>query len=46
MIILKSSSEIAIMRVAGSIVAAVLEELRSLIRPGISSNNLISGLRS
>lgn len=40
MIILKSSSEIAIMRVAGSIVAAVLEELRSLIRPGISSKQL------
>ncbi len=40
MIILKSSSEIAIMRVAGSIVAAVLEELRSLIRPGISLKQL------
>ncbi len=35
MVILKSSSEIAIMRVAGSIVAAVLEELRSMVRPGI-----------
>ena len=40
MIILKSSPEIAIMRVAGSIVAAVLEELRSLIRPGISLKQL------
>lgn len=40
MVILKSSSEIAIMRVAGSIVAAVLEELRSMIRPGIHLNQL------
>ncbi|NLY74230.1 MAG: type I methionyl aminopeptidase [Firmicutes bacterium] len=40
MIILKSSSEIAIMRVAGSIVAAVLEELRRVIRPGISLKQL------
>ncbi len=35
MIILKSPSEIAVMRVAGSIVAAVLEELRIMARPGI-----------
>lgn len=40
MIILKSSSEIAIMRVAGSIVAAVLEELRIMVRPGIRLNQL------
>lgn len=40
MVILKSSSEIAIMRVAGSIVAAVLEELRSMVRPGIRLNQL------
>lgn len=40
MVILKSSSEIAVMRVAGSIVAAVLEELRRMIRPGISLNQL------
>ncbi len=36
MIILKSPSEIAVMKVAGSILAAVLEELRAAIRPGIS----------
>jgi methionyl aminopeptidase len=36
MIILKSPSEIAAMRVAGSILAAVLEELRAMIRPGVS----------
>jgi methionine aminopeptidase type I len=36
MIILKSPPEIAVMRVAGSIVATVLEELRRMIRPGIS----------
>lgn len=40
MVILKSSSEIAIMRVAGSIVAAVLEELRSMVRPGIRLDQL------
>ncbi|NLW47360.1 MAG: type I methionyl aminopeptidase [Firmicutes bacterium] len=40
MVILKSSSEIAVMRVAGSIVAAVLEELRSMARPGIQLNQL------
>jgi methionyl aminopeptidase len=40
MVILKSSFEIAVMRVAGSIVAAVLEELRRIIRPGISLNQL------
>ena len=40
MVILKSSSEIAVMRVAGSIVAAVLEELRSMVRPGIHLNQL------
>lgn len=40
MVILKSSSEIAIMRVAGSIVAAVLEELRSMVRPGIRLSQL------
>lgn len=40
MVILKSFSEIAIMRVAGSIVAAVLEELRSMVRPGIRLNQL------
>lgn len=40
MVILKSSSEIAIMRVAGSIVAAVLEELRSMVHPGIHLNQL------
>ncbi|HBE78307.1 MAG TPA: type I methionyl aminopeptidase [Firmicutes bacterium] len=36
MIILKSPSEIAAMRVAGSILAAILEELRAMIRPGVS----------
>jgi methionyl aminopeptidase len=36
MIILKSPSEIAVMRVAGSILAAILEELRAMIRPGVS----------
>lgn len=36
MIILKSPSEIAVMKIAGSILAAVLEELRAVIRPGIS----------
>jgi methionyl aminopeptidase len=36
MIILKSFQEIAIMRVAGSIVAAVLEKLKNMIRPGIT----------
>lgn len=36
MIILKSSSEIAVMKVAGSILAAVLEELRNIIRPGVN----------
>ena len=36
MIVLKSASEIAIMRVAGSIVAAVLNELRRMIEPGVS----------
>jgi methionyl aminopeptidase len=36
MIILKSPSEIAVMRIAGSILAAVLEELRAVIRPGVS----------
>jgi methionyl aminopeptidase len=40
MIIIKSASEVAIMRVAGSIVAIVLEELRRMIRPGISTNDL------
>ncbi|HYH05391.1 MAG TPA: M24 family metallopeptidase, partial [Bacillota bacterium] len=40
MIILKSASEIAIMRVAGSIVAAVLEELSRMIRPGITTREL------
>jgi methionyl aminopeptidase len=35
MIVLKSASEIAIMRVAGSIVAAVLNELRQMIEPGL-----------
>lgn len=35
MIVLKSASEIAIMRVSGSIVAAVLNELRQIIEPGI-----------
>jgi len=36
MIILKSPGEIAVMKIAGSILAAVLEELRAAIRPGIS----------
>lgn len=36
MIILKSFQEIAIMRVAGSIVAAVLEKLKGMIRPGVT----------
>jgi methionyl aminopeptidase len=40
MIVIKSASEIAIMRVAGSIVAAVLEELRKMIRPGICLSDL------
>jgi methionyl aminopeptidase len=35
MIVIKSASEIAIMRVAGSIVAAVLNELRQMIEPGL-----------
>ncbi|HEY8463909.1 MAG TPA: type I methionyl aminopeptidase [Bacillota bacterium] len=40
MIILKSQAEINIMRVAGSIVAKVLEELRRMIRPGITTLEL------
>jgi methionyl aminopeptidase len=40
MIIIKSAAEIAIMRVAGSIVATILEELRQLIRPGITTGAL------
>ncbi|HEX3044447.1 MAG TPA: type I methionyl aminopeptidase [Bacillota bacterium] len=40
MIVIKSASEIAIMRVAGSIVAAVLEELRQMIRPGVCLSDL------
>jgi methionyl aminopeptidase len=40
MIILKSASEIAIMRVAGSIVAAVLEELKQMIHPGVTTIEL------
>ena len=40
MIILKSSSEIAVMRTAGSILAAILEELRAMIRPGVSLGEL------
>ena len=36
MIVLKSPQEIAVMRVAGSIVAAVLSKLRSMVRPGVS----------
>jgi methionyl aminopeptidase len=35
MIVLKSASEIAIMRIAGSIVAAVLNQLRQIIQPGL-----------
>ena len=40
MIVLKSSQEIATMRVAGCIVAAVLEELRGMIRPGLVTISL------
>lgn len=40
MIITKSSTEIAIMRIAGSIVAAVLEELRKMIHPGVTTAEL------
>lgn len=36
MIVIKSPQEIAVMRVAGSIVAAVLSKLSSMVRPGIS----------
>lgn len=40
MIVLKSPQDIAVMRVAGSIVALVLEELRKMVRPGISLGEL------
>ena len=40
MIVLKSASEIAIMRIAGSIAAAVLSELKQMIRPGITLKEL------
>jgi methionyl aminopeptidase len=40
MIIIKSASEVAIMRIAGSIVATILEELRRMIRPGVTTNEL------
>jgi methionyl aminopeptidase len=40
MIIIKSASEVAIMRVAGSIVATVLEEMRKMTRPGVTTNEL------
>jgi len=40
MIITKSSAEIAIMRIAGSIVAAVLEELRKMTHPGVTTAEL------
>lgn len=40
MIVIKSSSEIATMRIAGSIVAAVLEELRQSIHPGVTTAEL------
>lgn len=36
MIVLKSASEIAIMRIAGTIVAAVLNDLRQMIEPGVT----------
>jgi methionyl aminopeptidase len=40
MIVIKSSAEIAIMRVAGSILAAVLEEIKNLVHPGITTGEL------
>ncbi len=40
MIILKSPHEIHIMKIAGSIVAAVLEELKQMVRPGIKLSEL------
>ncbi|HEX7714322.1 MAG TPA: type I methionyl aminopeptidase [Bacillota bacterium] len=40
MIVLKSASEIEIMRISGSITAAVLEDLRQMIRPGVSLADL------
>lgn len=40
MVILKSLQEIEKMQKAGSIVAAVLEELRGMVRPGISTLSL------
>jgi methionine aminopeptidase, type I len=40
MIILKSPAEIAVMRVAGSILAAILEELRAMVVPGIALKEL------
>lgn len=40
MIIIKSAAEVAIMRTAGSIVALVLEELRQMIRPGVTTKEL------
>lgn len=40
MIVLKSSSEIAIMRTSGSITATILEELRKMIHPGVTTAEL------
>ncbi len=40
MIIIKGPTEIAIMRVAGSIVAAILEELRQMVQPGVTTEQL------
>jgi methionyl aminopeptidase len=40
MIVIKSSSEIAIMRTSRSITAAILEELRKMIHPGVTTAEL------
>jgi methionyl aminopeptidase len=42
MIVIKSSQEVAIMRQAGKIVAAVLQRLREEIKPGIKTSQLDS----
>ena len=40
MVVLKTPEEIEIMRESNAIVAEILEELRSLVRPGISTREL------
>jgi methionyl aminopeptidase len=40
MIILKSAQEVAVMRIAGSIVGTILEELRRMIHPGVTTLEL------